>query len=166
MNRSQTGPARSRPLVLRWAFNPARPAQQGARPQLRGHVRVRPRQTAAVVRYPYLWSREGSKGETEGRKNRLVAVGVRIPRLDGDLALFFPITTKQPEQARFAAKIPSIEKRRAGLVADLRLWIILDEFNSDVIGRSFYLEPEPPIGWFSKAFFLPCFASSSRAENR
>ena len=69
--------------------------------------------------------------------------------------LFFPISTKQPEPTRFAVEVPSIEKRRAGLDADLRLWIILDEFNTDVIGRSFYLEPEPPIGRFSKAFFLP-----------
>ena len=45
--------------------------------------------------------------------------------------------------------------RRAGLDVDLRLWIILDEFNSDIIGRSFCLEPEPPMGRFSKAFFLP-----------
>nr|WP_246665340.1 hypothetical protein [Rhizobium tropici] len=68
--------------------------------------------------------------------------------------MFFPITTKQPEAWRFAAEIPATEKRRAGLDVDLRLWIILEEFNSDVIGRSFYLEPEPPIGRFSKAFFL------------
>ena len=112
-------------------------------------------QTAAVIRYPYLWSREAGKGETEGRKDRPVAVGVRIPRADGDLVLFFPITTKQPERNRFAVEIPAIEKRRAGLDGDLCLWIILDEFNSDVIGRSFYLEPEPPMGRFSKAFFLP-----------
>jgi len=84
-----------------------------------------------------------------------VAVGVRIPRANGDLVLFFPITTKQPERNRFAVEIPAIEKRRAGLDVDPRLWIILDEFNSDIIGRSFYLEPEPPIGRFSKAFFLP-----------
>lgn len=37
----------------------------------------------------------------------------------------------------------------------MRLWIILDEFNTDRVGRSFYLEPDPPIGRFSKAFFLP-----------
>ncbi|MBZ5763618.1 hypothetical protein LAV84_29605 [Rhizobium sp. VS19-DR104.2] len=80
---------------------------------------------------------------------------VSIPRADGDIALFFPITTKQPEANRFTVEIPAIEKRRAGLNVDLRLWIILDEFNSDIIGRSFYLEPEPPIGRFSKAFFLP-----------
>ncbi len=84
-----------------------------------------------------------------------MAVGVRIPRADGDLVLFFPITTKQPRPNRFAVEIPAIEKRRTGLDVDLRLWIILDEFNSDIIGRSFYLEPEPPIGRFSKAFFLP-----------
>ncbi len=78
-------------------------------------------QTAAVIRYPYLWAREAGKGETEGRKERPFAVGVRIPRPGGDLALFFPITTKQPERGRFAFKIPVIEKRRAGLDADRQL---------------------------------------------
>jgi hypothetical protein len=48
-----------------------------------------------------------------------------------------------------------MEKRRAGLDPTRRLWIILDEYNQDVIGQSFYLEPEPPLGRFSKAFFLP-----------
>lgn len=103
----------------------------------------------------YLWARQASAGETEGRKERPVAVGVRIPRADGDLVLFFPITSKEPEKVRFSAEIPAIEKRRAGLDADRRLWIILDEFNSDLVGKSFYLEPEPPIGRLSKAFFLP-----------
>jgi hypothetical protein len=112
-------------------------------------------QTACVIRYPYLWAREARRGETEGRKERPVAVGVRMPRPDGDLVLFFPITTQQPEASRFAVEIPAMERRRAGLDTDLRLWIVFDEFNTDIIGRSFYLEPEPPIGHFSKAFFLP-----------
>jgi hypothetical protein len=112
-------------------------------------------QTAAVIRHPYLWSREAEKRETEGRKDRPVAVEVRIAKPDGDLVIFFPITTKQPEMPRFSVEIAMMEKRRAGLDTDLRLWIILDEFNSDVIGRSFYLKPEPPLGRFSKAFFLP-----------
>jgi hypothetical protein len=51
-------------------------------------------QTASVIRYSYLWAREAHKGETEGRKERPVAVGVRLPRPDGDLVLFFPISTK------------------------------------------------------------------------
>ena len=112
-------------------------------------------QTATVIRYPYLWAWQARAGETEGRKERPVAVGVRMPRADGDLILFFPITSKEPEASRFSAEIPAIEKRRTGLDVEMRLWIILDEFNSDIVGRSFYLEPEPPIGRFSKAFFLP-----------
>jgi hypothetical protein len=48
-----------------------------------------------------------------------------------------------------------MEKRRAGLNSTLQLWIILDEYNQDTIGQPFYLEPQPPLGRFSKAFFLP-----------
>ena len=111
--------------------------------------------TGTVIRYPYLWAREAHSGETEGRKERPVAVGVRISRPDGDLILLFPITTKEPGSARFSAELPAIEKKRAGLDPTLRLWLVLDEFNTDVVGRSFYLEPVSPIGRFSKAFFLP-----------
>jgi len=112
-------------------------------------------QTACVIRYPYLWVREAGQGETEGRKYRPVAVGVRLTRTEGDMLLLFPITTKEPVSGRFSAEIPATEKRRAGLDVDMRLWIILDEYNADIVGQSFYLEPDPPIGRFSKAFFLP-----------
>ena len=112
--------------------------------------------TGAVIRFPYVWAREAAQGETEGRKPRPVAVGVRIPKPRGeDVLVLFPITSKEPDAARLAMEIPGIEKRRAGLDSRLRLWIVLDEYNQDVIGRSFYLEPDPPLGYFSKAFFLP-----------
>lgn len=58
-------------------------------------------------------------------------------------------------------EVPTIEKRRAGLDADRRLWIIFDEFNTDNVGNSFYLEPEASTGRFSKAFFLPFCVNSS-----
>ena len=112
-------------------------------------------QTGAVLCYAYLSARQAKAGETEGRKDRPVAVGVRLARKNGDLILFFPITSKEPEASRFAAEIPPIEKRRAGLDADMRLWLILDEYNTDIVGQSFYLEPVPPLGSFSKAFLLP-----------
>ncbi|MBI1868424.1 MAG: hypothetical protein HYS06_09060 [Methylocystis sp.] len=112
--------------------------------------------TGAVIRYPFLWAREADAGETEGRKERPAAVGFRIPRPDtGDILLLFPITTKEPAPSRFFAEIPLTEKRRAGLDTVSRLWLILDEFNEDAIGGSFYLEPDPPLGRFSRAFFLP-----------
>ena len=112
--------------------------------------------TGAVIRYPYLWAREAERDETEGRKFRPVTVGVRIaePR-DKDRLVLFPITSQEPARGRFAVEIPETEKRRAGLARTVRLWIVLDEYNQDVIGRSYYLEPDPPLGYFSKAFFLP-----------
>ena len=129
--------------------------------------------TGAVIRYTYLWAREAARGETEGRKYRPVAVGVRIPKPSGDdVLVLFPITSQEPSRGRFAAEIPDTEKRRAGLDGAVRLWIILDEYNQDVIGRSYYLEPELPLGHFSKAFFLPLLRefvrrkSQTRAVNR
>ena len=72
--------------------------------------------TGCVIRYPYLWVREAERGETEGRKPRPVAVGVRITRPNGeDVLVLFPITSQPPSAGRFAFEIPEMEKRRAGL---------------------------------------------------
>jgi len=123
--------------------------------------------TGAVIRFPYLWAREAAHGETEGRKFRPVAVGVRIPKPRGeDVLVLFPITSHEPAHGRFAAEIPDTEKRRAGLDGTMRLWILMDEYNRDVIGRSFYLEPEPPLGYFSKAFFLPLLQEFVRRRSQ
>jgi hypothetical protein len=123
--------------------------------------------TGAVIRYPYLWAREAGEGETEGRKYRPIAVGVRIKKPKGeDVLVLFPITSLEPARGRFAAEIPDTEKRRAGLDGSIRLWIVLDEYNQDVIGRSFYLESEPPLGYFSKAFFLPLLQEFIRRRSR
>jgi hypothetical protein len=111
--------------------------------------------TGRVIRFPYLRVREAERSETEGRKPRPVVVGVRIARRKGDVLVVFPITSQPPSRDRFAAEIPEMEKRRAGLDTALRLWIILDEYNQDAVGQSFYLKPEPPLGRFSRAFFLP-----------
>jgi hypothetical protein len=36
----------------------------------------------------------------------------------------------------------------------LRLWIVLDECNEEIIPGSYYLEPATPLGRLSKTFFL------------
>ncbi len=113
-------------------------------------------QSGCVIRYPYLWSWQARGGETEGRKDRPTAVGVRIARPKGhDLLVLFPITSQPPQKGSFAVEIPEIEKRRAGLDSELRLWIVFDDYNTDIVGLSYHLEPLPPLGRFSKAFFLP-----------
>lgn len=121
--------------------------------------------SGSVIAYPYLWHRQSLDGETEGRKSRPTAVGVRLPSPRGDRLLLFPITSQAPSPDRLAVEIPETEKRRAGLQPELRLWIIIDEYNEDIIGRSFHLAPQPPLGTLSKAFFLPvhCLACPGEA---
>ena len=109
--------------------------------------------TGSVIYYPFLWQREHERGETEGRKPRETAVGLRMSVGEKDALLLLGITSTAPLKGQAAIEIPEIEKHRAGLDRDIRLWIMLDEYNYDVIGESFYLEPAPPLGQFSHAFF-------------
>ena len=88
--------------------------------------------SGAVIRFQFLWAHEAERGELEGRKARPTVVGFR---LDEDLLWLFPITTKAPEPGRFAREIPETEKQRAGLDRHSRSWIILDEINTDHLGK-------------------------------
>lgn len=114
------------------------------------YARIR---SGSVIRYPYLWDRQASRGETEGRKERPTAVAVRLSGREGDRLVLLAITSSEPAMDRRAVEIPDREKKRAGLSGDLRLWIVVDEANIDVIGRSFYLRDEPPLGEFGRSFF-------------
>jgi hypothetical protein len=111
--------------------------------------------TGSVINYPYLWVREAESGETEGRKLRPSAVALRLKRDKGaDLIVLLAITSKHPAPSEAAVEIPESEKRRAGLKADKRLWIVLDEYNTDTVGESIYLIPGSLSGNFGKTFFL------------
>lgn len=96
-----------------------------------------------------------------------MVAAVRVPRANkNDLLILFPITTKQPSPGQFAVEVPEIEKHRAGLDPLLRQWIILDECNEDEVPGSYYIEPVPPIGAFSKIFFLPLMLDFIKRRER
>lgn len=106
-----------------------------------------------VWAYPYLWARQASQGETEGRKDRPVAVAVSLCRRDGLHAVYLlAVTSQPPAPDRPAVEIPETEKRRANLSVDKQLWIMLDEYNLDIVERSFYLTPDGLIGRFGDRF--------------
>lgn len=106
-----------------------------------------------VWSYPYLWAWQEERGETEGRKPRPVAVAIALTRRDGQTdVVLLAITSQRPTQERVALEVPDTEKRRAGLNPERSSWIVLDEYNSDVIERSFYLIPEDRLGQFSARF--------------
>ena len=107
----------------------------------------------AIWHYSYLWRWQDKRGETEGRKDRPVSFVAVTPGRAGKTLLFIlPITSQKPKRGTIAIEIPQTEIHRAGLDADKRLWLILDEFNLDVLEQSHYFEPRAKIGSFSTAF--------------
>jgi len=71
----------------------------------------------------------------------------------GNHLLFIaPITSKEPTTDRQAIVIPETEARRANLERDLRLWVMVDELNADLLEKSYTLEDRVPRGQFSQAF--------------
>ena len=112
--------------------------------------------SGTVFSYPYLWNRQALTRETEGRKDHPVVVGFRLrPKHDVERIIILHITSKMPSPDRFESEIPDIEKRRAGLDPTLRLWVILDDANDDVLEGSYYLRNQNPLGRFSKSYFVP-----------
>ena len=106
-----------------------------------------------VLRYPYLWARQSTNGETEGRKPRPCAVVLSLQTGNEQTVLrLCAVTTQPPQKGVRAVEIPEIEKRRASLDGGLQLWVIVDEHNVDVFEQSFYIEPHSEIGAFSSAF--------------
>lgn len=115
-------------------------------------------------RYDYLWRWQQDSGETEGRKPRPVTlVAVMIDR-DGKTNLFIlPITSFPPATGRLALKVPQMERRRAGLDDDKPSWIILDEYNHDLLEQSYYFDPNARLGGFSAAFLQKALSVFVRA---
>lgn len=106
-----------------------------------------------VWRYPFLWSREATQGETEGRKARPVAMTLVTHNSADDLeVLMVPITSQPPRDNPFAIRVPDTERRRAGLEPHIPLWIIVDEANIDLPEHSYYFEPGAKMGAFSTRF--------------
>ena len=106
-----------------------------------------------VWSYEYLWRREHEAGAEHGRKLRPTALITTVVDQDGRTNLFIlPITSKEPMDDRLAMEIPQMERRRAHLASDMRLWVILDEYNHDYLETSFYLDPNGKQGEFSHVF--------------
>lgn len=103
--------------------------------------------------YDYLWRREHEMGAENGRKARPTALVTTFVDGNGFTNLFLlPITSKEPQKERVSLEIPPIERRRAGLSSDMRLWVMLDEYNHDLLETSFYFEPNGKRGEFSSVF--------------
>lgn len=106
-----------------------------------------------IFSYPYLWHWQDQRGETEGRKPRPSCLALAVQNSQGETVLFIvPITSTEPDPQRAAILVPVLEARRANLDMDIPLWVIVDEVNTDIWERSYYLEDRTPQGRFSDQF--------------
>ncbi len=113
---------------------------------------IRPRQ-GDVWSYDYLWRRQHETGEEHGRKPVPTALVATVFIREGRTNLFIlPITSMEPGKDRHALEVPEIERARAGQDPETCLWVLLDEYNHDVLETSFYLNPGGRLGAFSPAF--------------
>ncbi len=94
-----------------------------------------------ISAYPYLWLWQRDRFETEGRKERPVCVAVAVKGVDGltHLALL-AITGTPPRADQRAVEIPPLEIRRIGLKEHKQAWIIVSEYNYDILEKSFSLD--------------------------
>ncbi len=122
-----------------------------------------------VIIYPYLWSWQDERGETEGRKDRPTCVVVAVRGASDGLThlALLAITTQPPQADRIALEVPAIECRRAGLGDLKQCWVVVDEYNYDIAERSWYIEPGgKTLGRFSKAFLMKIASAFAGAHLR
>jgi hypothetical protein len=107
-----------------------------------------------VSTYPYLWLWQSERGEDGGRKSRPVCVAVAARGVDGLTHLaVLAITGTAPRADQAAVEIPPLEIRRIGLSEFKQAWIIVSEYNYDILERSFSLEPAAsPLPKLSQSF--------------
>lgn len=121
-----------------------------------------------VWSYEYLWKREFDAGLENGRKPRPTALVATAIGQDGRTNLFIlAITSKRPAADRIALEVPEIERARAGLDRDMPLWVILDEYNHEILETSFHLDPAGKLGSFSGVFSqkaLAAFVEVAKAQ--
>lgn len=104
----------------------------------------------SVILYPFVWSREAAKGETEGRKTRETVITARFRAEGSEMIALIPVTASLP-QGDAVYELPEIEVRRLARGGKARLWVVLDEVNTDILGESWYLEPGAKVGQLSES---------------
>jgi hypothetical protein len=108
-----------------------------------------------IVRYPYLWLWQRDLGRDEGEKDRPACLALMFKNQAQNLThlVLLAITGTPPRPDQTAIEIPQLELRRAGLTDTKQGWIIVSEYNYDILERSWdFPIRTPPQGRFSLPF--------------
>jgi len=106
-----------------------------------------------IVDYPYLWRWQALEGRANAEKDRPVCLALMLKSDSITHLIILPISGSPPHNDRQALEIPQLELRRAGLSTFRRGWLSVDEYNYDVVERSYYFDGgQRPRGAFSAKF--------------
>jgi len=83
-----------------------------------------------VVRYDYLWSREGAAGRDQGKDRPACLVAASDAQADPRYVVLLPITHSPPAADTIGIEIPAKVAQAIGL-DDARSWVIVSEHNVD-----------------------------------
>jgi len=112
-------------------------------------------QSGVVVNYPYLWRWQHERGRDNAEKERPVCLAIALWNEAQKLTLLviLPISGTEPLKDRRALEIPTLEIRRSGLSMFKQAWLTVDEYNYDIVERSYHYDPNQiPRGSFSPRF--------------
>lgn len=107
-----------------------------------------------VISYAYLWRREQSAGQQEGRKDRPCVIVLAVKtEARGTKVTVAPITHSPPDTVEDAVELPASVKRHLRL-DDERSWVVVSEVNQ-FLWPGFDVRPIPKSGGRADHGFLP-----------
>ena len=114
------------------------------------------RSSGAVFAYPYLWKADAERGLTDS-KDRTTCMAVRrdVAGTDGNIIshLLLLGITDRVWIGQLALEVPDTEKRRAGLNPQRPAFVVVSEYNYDVLPHSWHYAPRSETyGKFSSKF--------------
>lgn len=126
------------------------------------------REPGSVFLYPYRW-RGRNEDNPKDRTTTLAIVQNQETKEGATLIhLFLLAITDNPDPDALTVAVPPIEKKRAGLSPNRAAYVVLSEYNYDVLPLSHRYNPNSKtFGTFSRAFteqVKTAFLSAMRAK--
>jgi hypothetical protein len=114
------------------------------------------RSVGTVFHYPYFWYDDYKNG-IENPKNRTTTISIIKKTINNNSAelthLFLLGITDSPREGQDCIEIPALEKRRAGLDPLRLAYVVVSEYNYDLLPHSYDYDPNSKdFGVFSDVF--------------
>ena len=113
------------------------------------------REPGSVFAYPYLWRVDRNRIDHPKERTTCLTVARQVRRVGGAtlVHLFLLAISDRPRPDQEVIELPEIEKRRAGLDPARPAYVVLSEYNYDVLPHSWWYDPNSKdYGRFGRGF--------------